>query len=125
MFHRKSNVTVFALILIAAIVVACSNGGTTVKNVTAVAMQGDDSGCTPQEIETSQGFLIKVTLKNTGAKEVAFQFPELSYAFTAPPGQTTLGNFTAPTKPGRYDFTCGNSDGSGSPTRGKVRVKEG
>lgn len=64
LFHQNSNVIVLGLAFISALAVACQSGGTTVNNVTAVVVQADDSGCTPKNIETTQGNLMKVVLKN-------------------------------------------------------------
>jgi hypothetical protein len=88
---------------------ACAPAPT--SNVTVVSFEANDSSCTPNSIETSAGFLVKVTLKNTGTKEVTFTYPDGPYAFSAAPGQTALGNFTAPTSTGRYNFTCGSTQG--------------
>lgn len=116
MFHSKPTIFVFAFLVLAALLMACQSGGTTEGNVTAVAFEANDSGCNPNNIETFQGNLMKLTLKNSGTAEVKLVFPDVPYTLTAAPGQTVPGNFTAPTKPGSYNFTCGS-------TNGKIQVK--
>lgn len=120
MFYKKISVIIFAGIILAVLVAACSSGGSTVNNVTAVNLEATDSGCTPKTIQTAQGFLMKIAFKNSGSSEATFTVPDVPYTLTAPAGQTVEGNFTAPTKTGSYKFTCGSA---ANPTQGEIQVK--
>ncbi len=119
MHHSKTFLLAIAVV---AILVAGCNGGssTSVNNITIVNLEANDSGCTPKNIETQQGFLMKLSLKNSGTNEATFNMPAVPFTLTAPAGQTVLGNFTAPTAQGKYDFTCGTAS---NPTRGELQVK--
>lgn len=120
MLNRKTIFGLLVLTLFALFIVACSSGGTSVNNITAVNFEATDSGCTPNNIETEQGFLMKISLKNTGTRDAVLNVPDVPFTLTAPAGQTVLGNFTAPTAPGKYSFTCGSAS---NPTRGEIQVK--
>lgn len=120
MFNRKSMFVTLALAMLALLMSACSSGGTSVNNITAVNFEANDSGCTPKNIETEQGFLMKISLKNTGTTQATLSVPNVPFTLTASAGQTVLGNFTAPTAPGKYSFTCGSAS---NPTRGEIQVK--
>lgn len=122
MLTARNAITWVGLVLLIGVVVGCGSGATT-SNVTVVQMEASGTGCTPDKINTAQGFLIKITLKNTGTREAVFDFPEAPFKLTAPAGQTTLGDFTAPTKTGSYQFTCGASGQSGGMTRGEIVVR--
>jgi len=102
------------LLLIVALLISCA--GPTTTNITTVQFESDGTTCKPNSFNTQQGFLVKLTLKNTGTTEVVFNYPDGPYSFKAAPGQTALGNFTAPTSTGNYDFQCGQ-------TQGKMSVK--
>lgn len=106
------------LALIGALLLGCGNP--TVSNVTVVQLESDGNGCSPDGFTTAQGFIVKLTLKNTGTSDVTFSFPTAPYSFTAPAGQTTLGNFTAPTQVGTYSYECG---AAGTTSKGNIQVR--
>lgn len=119
--HRKIFVCTLVGLCLTLFVVACNNsGGNTVNNVTTVNLESNDNGCSPKNIETEQGNLLKLSLKNSGSTEATFSLPEVSFVLTAPAGQTVLGNLTAPTATGKFKFTCGNP---ANPTQGELQVK--
>ncbi|MCG3142307.1 MAG: hypothetical protein HDKAJFGB_03744 [Anaerolineae bacterium] len=121
MHHHKTLFGLFGMAILALLVAACNGGSSTsVNNITVVNLEANDSGCTPKNIETQQGFLMKLSFKNSGAQAATFNMPDVPFTLTAPPGQTVLGNFTAPTATGKYDFTCGPAD---KLTHGELQVK--
>ena len=123
MLNGKFLFVMFALAMLALSVMACSSGGsaTSVNNITIVSFESNDSVCTPKNIETQQGFLMKITLKNTGTTQATLNVPDVPFTLVAPAGQTVFGDFTAPTATGKYNFTCGSA---GNPTRGELQVKD-
>lgn len=120
MFQSRTVFVMLGIAILALFVISCSSGGTTTNNVTVVNLEVTDSGCTPKNIDTAQGFLLKLSFKNSGTAEATFNVPDVPFTLIAPPGQTALGNFTAPTAPGKYNFTCGSGS---NPTRGEIQVK--
>lgn len=120
MFNPKTALVVLALAICAMFVISCSSGDTTTNNVTVVNLEANDSGCTPKNIDTRQGFLMKISFKNDGASDATFNVPDVPFTLVAPAGKTVLGNFTAPTATGKYNFTCGSGS---NPTRGEIQVK--
>lgn len=120
MLQRKTLFIASALLVLAVFLAACGSTASTSTDITTVAFEANGPSCSPDKIDTKQGSLVKFTLKNTGTTEVSVVFPDVPYTVTAPPGQTVTGNFTAPTKPGNYEFQCGES---GNPTTGKMNVK--
>lgn len=121
MLNRNTVIAFLAIAILVVLFAACSSGGaTSVNNITVVNFESNDSGCSPKNIETQQGFLMKITLKNSGTTEAALNIPAVPFVLTAPAGQTVPGNFTAPTATGKYDFTCGSAS---NPTKGQIQVK--
>lgn len=98
------------LIIVVAFLISCG-GGSPPSNVTVVSFESNGTTCSPDSIDTRQGYLVKVTLKNNGTSEVTFSYPDGPYTFKAAPGQTALGNFTAPTATGNYKFQCAQTEG--------------
>lgn len=118
---RNTRTALFAVALLAVVgVMLMGCGSPTVSNVTVVQLESNGDGCSPDEFTTQQGFIVKLTLKNTGTRDVTFSFPTAPYSFTAAAGQTALGNFTAPTKTGSYDYECG---AAGSTNKGTIQVR--
>jgi Cupredoxin-like domain len=122
MFHSRIFIAIFTVLFIAAGIIACGGGATPAApaNVTVVNLEANDSGCTPKNIETEQGNLVKLTLKNSGTTSVKFEVPDVPFTLTAEPGKTAPGNFTAPTKAGSYNYTCSSS---ANETKGELKVK--
>lgn len=120
MFQSRTVFVMLGIAILALFVISCSSGETTTNNVTVVNLEATDSGCTPKNIDTRQGFLMKISLQNTGANEATFNVPDVPFTLIAPPGQTVPGNFTAPTATGKYSFTCGSGSNL---TRGEIQVK--
>lgn len=122
MLNRNTNLVLVGIAILAVLAAACSNGGsaTSVNNITVVNFEANDSGCSPKNIDTQQGFLMKITLKNAGTTEAVLSVPDVPFTLTAPAGQTVPGNFTAPTAKGKYNFTCGSAS---NPTKGEIQVK--
>jgi hypothetical protein len=122
MLNRNTVLVLVCIAILALFIAACSSGGsaTSVNNITVVNFESNDSACTPKNIETQQGFLMKITLKNSGTTEAILRVPDVPFTLTAPAGQTVLGNFTAPTATGKYNFTCGSAS---NPTKGEIQVK--
>lgn len=120
MFKSRTVFVMLCIAVVAVFVISCSSSETTTNNVTVVNLEASDSGCTPKNIDTRQGFLMKISFKNNGTNEATFNVPDVPFTLTAPPGKTVLGNFTAPTATGKYIFTCGSGS---DPTRGEIQVK--
>jgi hypothetical protein len=122
MKNIKAVLAASALAALVVLVAACAPPSNT-PNATNIAMEATDSGCNPDEIETEQGNIMNIVLKNSTTQQVTFSFPSQPYSFVVAAGQTTTGNFVAPTVEGRYPFTCGPTDGGGNTTEGQIRVR--
>ena len=125
MSKKKIILASIAMLLLAVLVISCGGSGsgssTTENNITAITLDATDSGCSPKNIDTGQGFLIKIAFNNSGTADAVLNVPDVPYTLTAPAGKTVAGNFTAPTKAGKYDFTCGPAN---SQTKGTLQVKD-
>lgn len=125
MSTKKIMFTSLAMLLLVVLVISCGGSGsgssTTVNNITEVTLDATDSGCSPKTIDTAQGYLMKIAFNNSGTADAVFTVPDVPYTLTAPAGKTVSGNFTAPTKAGKYDFTCGPAN---SQTKGTLQVKD-
>lgn len=121
MLNLKALLAASTLVILAALLAACGSPSVP-ANVTEVSVRATDTGCSPAAFDTRQGYIVYVSLENTGTKEVSFVYPGGPYTFSAPVGQTVKGNFTAPTVEGDYPFQCGPT-GSSNMTTGHMRVK--
>lgn len=122
MHNLKSLLPLGIISVLAVIVISCSSPPVP-SNITVVNMETNGLNCTPNKIDTAQGFLMKISLKNSGTTDVSFVFPDAPYTFSAPAGQTVLGNFTAPTKTGTYKFQCMAAGQAQAITQGEIQVK--
>lgn len=121
MFSLRFGLRLSPLLMLVAFLFSCATPEP-MTVVTAVSIEANGSKCTPDKIETKQGYIIKLALKNSGTTPVAFTFPDAPYTFTALPGETAAGNFTAPTQTGNYKFQCGTV-GASDVTQGTLQVK--
>lgn len=121
MLNLKSLFAASALVVLAALLAACASPSVP-ANVTEVTIKATDTGCSPASFDTRQGYIVYVSLENTGTAEASFVYPDGPYTFSAPAGQTVKGNFTSPTIEGNYPFQCGPT-GSSNMTTGQMRVK--
>ena len=124
MFQFRFVLTALAVLAIGMLVIACgSSGGTTIGNATLVNVTADATGCKPTTIETIQGAILQITLKNTANAAVSFVFKDGPFTLTAPAGGTAQSSFTVPTQTGRYDFQCMLAGNSVPISLGTIQVK--
>ncbi len=109
MFNKRILFAASALLALVLMVAACAPSNT--PNATNLTMEVTDAGCNPNRIQSDQGNIINIAIKNSTASEVTFAFEEENYRVAIPAGQTVTANFVAPTQTGTYPFACGSSSG--------------